>query len=65
MTHPYTKLADALAPYGKPEQTAKLMCAKPPASSALLRLWVWLVRPWWRDQVALLDRVFDYGDPAP
>ena len=42
MTHPYTKLADALAPYGKPEQTAKLMCAKPPASSALLRLWVWL-----------------------
>lgn len=33
--------------------------------SSLLGVWLWLVRPWWRDQMALLDRVFDYGDPAP
>lgn len=34
-------------------------------ASSLLGIWVWLVRPWWHEQVELLDRLFDYGDPAP
>ena len=30
-------------------------------ASSLLGIWLWLVRPWWQQQCALLDNVFDYG----
>lgn len=34
-------------------------------ASSLLGIWLWLVVPWWRQQCARLDSMFDFGDPAP
>lgn len=33
-------------------------------ASSLLGIWVWLVRPWWRRHLQLLDKLFDGGWPT-